>query len=323
MIGAEAGRTTAENYRRFAEREARGKSPLYEELAAGIADDDEVLALIDTLPPGKRQPNLVLAAARFLYGTPTGYPGLRATLIERWAQVRSVALARSTQTNEVGRCAALLPVLAELRRPLALIEIGASAGLCLLLDRYHYDYGTGARLGPADSRVRLDCELRGPGTPPAHLPAIVWRVGLDLDPVDVTDPDAVRWLETLVWPGQTTRLRRLRSALELATVDPPPVVRGDLRTDLPRLVAGAPADATMVVFHSAVLAYLPAADRARFAEQVAGPDVTWIGYEAPGVVAVADPPPAPPPDTGSAFLITHDGRQVAWADPHGAWLRRT
>ena len=57
MIGAEAGRTTAENYRRFAEREARGKSPLYEELAAGIAADDEVLAVIDTLPPGKRQPN--------------------------------------------------------------------------------------------------------------------------------------------------------------------------------------------------------------------------------------------------------------------------
>ncbi|MEU8993160.1 DUF2332 domain-containing protein [Streptomyces sp. NPDC048558] len=321
MIGAEAGRTTAENYRRFAEREARGKSPLYEELAAGIAADDEVLAVIDTLPPGKRQPNLVLAAARFLYDTPAGYPQLRATLVHRWPQVRSVVLAHSTQTNEVGRCAALLPVLADLPQPLALIEIGASAGLCLLLDRYRYDYGTGARLGPAHSRVRLDCKLRGRSTPPARLPTISWRAGLDLDPIDVTDPDAVRWLETLVWPGQTARLHRLQAALALAVTDPPQVMRGDLRTDLARLVAQAPADTTVVVFHSAVLAYLPPTDRAHFAEQVTALDVTWIGYEAPGVVAVADSPLTPPPDTGSAFLITRDGRSVAWADPHGDWLR--
>lgn len=79
----------------------------------------------------------------------------------------------------------------------------------------------------------------------------------------------------------------------------------------------------MVVFHSAVLAYLPPPDRDRFTEQVAALDVTWIGYEAPGVVVVAEPPPAPPPDAGCAFLITHDGRPVGWADPHGAWLRRT
>lgn len=321
VIGAEARRTTAENYRQFAEREARGKSPLYEELAAGIAADDEVLELVDTLPPDKRQPNLVLAAARFLYGAPDGYPQLRATLLRRWPQVRSVALARSTQTNEVGRCAALLPVLAELPQPLALIEIGASAGLCLLLDHYRYGYGIGAPLGPADSRVRLTCELRGRATPPARLPTVVWRAGLDLNPVDLTDPDAARWLETLVWPGQTARLHRLRAALACAAADPPQVVRGDLRTDLARLVAQAPADATVVVFHSAVLAYLPPADRARFAEQVTALDVTWIGYEAPGVVTSAAPP-APAPGTGSAFLITRDGRPAGWADPHGDWLHR-
>lgn len=322
MIGAEAERTTAENYQRFAELEARGKSPLYEELAAGVATDREVLALIDTLPVEKRQPNLILAAARVLYGTAAGYPEWRATVVRHWTEVREVALTHSTQTNEVGRCAALLPVLAELPQPLALIEVGASAGLCLLPDRYRYDYGAGAQLGPADSGVRLNCELRGGGTPPARLPTIAWRAGLDLNPVDLTDPHAARWLEALTWPGQTARLDRLQAALALASTDRPSVIRGDLRTDVPELVERAPAGATVVVFHSAVLAYLQPADRARFVEQVTARDVTWIGYEAPGVVPVAEPVPTPPSDAGSAFLITRDGRPVAWADPHGSWVRR-
>lgn len=136
MIGHEERRTTAENYRRFAEREARGKSALYEELAAGVATDDEVLALIDSLPTGKRQPNLVLAAVRFVAGTPGGYEQFRRALIDGWARVRAVVLSRSTQTNEVGRCASLVPLLAELPQPVALLEVGASAGLCLLLEHY-------------------------------------------------------------------------------------------------------------------------------------------------------------------------------------------
>lgn len=244
--------------------------------------------------------DLLLAAARARYGTPVGC---------------------STQTNEVGRCAALLPVLAELPQPLALIEVGASAGLCLLLDRYRYDYGADARLGAVHSQVRLGCELRGRSGPPARLPHVVWRAGLDLDPVEVTDPHAVGWLQTLVWPGQTARLHRLQAAPALAADDPPQVVRGDLRTGLARLVAQAPTGATVVVFHSAVLAYLPPTDRARFAEHVTAMDVTWIGYEAPGVVAAATPL-APAPDADSAFLITRNGYPVAWADPHGDWLRR-
>lgn len=131
----------------------------------------------------------------------------------------------------------------------------------------------------------------------------------------------MRWLEALVWPGQTARLHRLRTARALAATDPPQVARGDLRTDLARLVAQAPAQATVVVFHSAVLAYLSTEDREQFVEQVSTLDVVRVGYEAPRVAAVAGSPPAPP--TGFAFLITRDGQPVAWADPHGAWLHRT
>ena len=101
---------------------------------------------------------------------------------------------------------------------------------------------------------------------PARLPEVVWRAGLDLNPLDVTDPDQVRWLELLVWPGQEHRLEALRGALEVARADPPRLVRGDLTTDLPALAAEAPRDATLVIFHTAVLAYVPADGRRAFRE---------------------------------------------------------
>ncbi len=144
----------------------------------------------------------MLGAARFLYGTCCSYQEFRRLLVDGWADVRSVVLARATQTNEVGRCAALMPLLAELPQPVALLEVGASAGLCLLPDRYRYRYqperGPGRQLGPPQSPVTLTCELRGDTEPPTGLPQVAWRAGLDLDPVDITDPDAIRWLETLV-----------------------------------------------------------------------------------------------------------------------------
>src|SRR6185312_7670698 len=128
---------------RFADEEARGRSPLYEELARGVAGDHEVIAFLLTLPKEKRQPNLLLAALRRVSGTPADWPDFRRKLAGNRDAIRSVMLARSTQTNEPARCATLLPVLARLPQPLALIEVGASAGLCLLPDFYAYDYGGG------------------------------------------------------------------------------------------------------------------------------------------------------------------------------------
>ncbi len=97
-----------------------------------------------TLPDEKRQPNLLFAALRHVCGTPRDWPTFRALLREHASAVRATMLTRRTQTNEAGRCATLLPVLARLPQPLALLEVGASAGLCLLPDRYGYDYGRSA-----------------------------------------------------------------------------------------------------------------------------------------------------------------------------------
>src|SRR5699024_841578 len=246
-------RPIAEGYRLFAEREARGVSPVYEDWARRLAEDPEVLAQLETLPPHKRQPNLVFAAARW-HGAGEGYGSFRAALLDRWPSVRDTVLSRATQTNEAARCAVLLPFLAELPQPLALLEVGASAGLCLLPDRYSYRYDDGTELDPptGPSAVVFHCALEGI-TPPARLPEVVWRAGIDLGPVDVTDDDASAWLETLVWPGQEERRRRLRAALGIARRDPPRVVAGDLLKELPGLAREAPPHATLVVFHTAVL----------------------------------------------------------------------
>jgi hypothetical protein len=122
---------TADRYRRFAEIEARGRSPLYERLC--IANDRELLRLLLELPKERRQPNLLLAAMRFLYGTPGDWFRFRELLANEWGAVRAIMLGRSTQTNEPARCAVLLPLLVRLPQPLALLEVGASAGLCLCL----------------------------------------------------------------------------------------------------------------------------------------------------------------------------------------------
>jgi hypothetical protein len=87
---------------------------------------------------------------------------------------------------------------------------------------------------------------------------VVWRAGLDLNPLDVTDPETAQWLETLVWPGQNDRLARLRTAIDIVAAEPPRLVKGDLLADIDALIAEAPNDATLVVMHSSTLVYVPA-----------------------------------------------------------------
>jgi hypothetical protein len=224
----------SERYIRFADKEARGRSPLYEALARGVANDPEVIDFLLTFPPAKQQPNLLFAAVQFLAGTPGNFQDFKLRLLGNLNAVRSVMLARSTQTNEPARCATLLPVLARLPQPLALIEVGASAGLCLLPDFYGYDFGSRVIHPEAGKDYPVFSCAASPGTPlPTRTPHIVWRAGLDLNPLDAADPDQALWLEALVWPEQIGRLTGLRSALHVATVQQPRVVKASLIEDAP------------------------------------------------------------------------------------------
>ena len=299
------------------ELQVRGISPSYERICLGVAADDELIARLDTLPRPKRQPNLLLASVRFLDGPTSSYGEFRSFVFDEWDALAAAMSQRRTQTNEPARCATLLPVLAALPQPLALLEIGASAGLCLYPDRYAYRYNARPQVGT--SPVVFDCAVTGPAPLPAVLPNVAWRAGLDLNPLDVRSPDDRRWLEALVWPEQRTRFDTLHSALELAAADPPRIVRGDLTHDTAALAGQAPAAATLVVFHSAVLAYLDDAGRAAFAGQLrdiaATRPVVWLANEAPGVVVDIEAPAGPVP-----FVLSRDGVPIAFTGPHGQSL---
>jgi hypothetical protein len=125
MLGHDPTASTSENYRRFAALEARGTSPLYEHICAGISADRELLGFLGELPPRCRQPNLLLGVVRYAFGVQPTYGAFRETVLGHREQVADLLLRRRTQTNEPGRCAALLPILAALPQPLALLEVGA------------------------------------------------------------------------------------------------------------------------------------------------------------------------------------------------------
>lgn len=312
----------ADGFRRFA-REAGGRSPLYVDIAGTVADSQWTLEFLATMPEAKWQPNVLLAVVRYLYGTPAGGQEFVALVRARADEIADVMAVRSTQTNEPARCATLLPALARLPQPLALIEVGAAAGLCLLPDYYAYDY-QGHTIEPTAmcgvAPPRFSCRANSATPLPNRNLAVVWRAGLDLNPVDLRDEAEVRWLEALVWPGEEYRLPRLRAACEVARAIRPPVIQGDLRTGLAALAAQAPADATLVVFHTAVLVYVrDAGDREAFARSVGSAGAVWIANEGPQNIpglagfsrAHADP---------AAFLLCVDAAPVAWTDGHGTWI---
>ena len=232
--------------------------------------------------------------------------------------------ARSIQTNEVRRSWVLLPCFLELSRrtdapTFDVIELGSSAGFNLLWDRYQYAYDAGSS-GPQDALLELDGEEHPPV--PAKLlelqPRVRRRIGVDLDPVDVTTEEGALWLRSFVWPGQEGRLERLDQAIEAVRCAPPTLLRGDLAELLPELLAAHDPDVLTVVFETAVLGYLSYEDWERVGDSLAeaGRDgslaFVWTARPAEDVH-----------DYWGLWLQLWPGNGpelVAHADFHGAWI---
>jgi len=308
----------ADWYRR-ATRELAGHSPLHVAWAHGVAGDDEVIELIARLPRERRQPSLVFSVATWLGAEAGDYAAFRDWLVRHWPDVEAAARERRTQTNEVGRCAPLVVALARIPGPLALLEVGASAGLCAIPERYSYRFtlpsgeermlGSGA---PEIAAVVDDASLA-----PAALPDIRWRGGLDLAPLDAADPDDAAWLEALVPLDRPDRLARLRAAVATAAADPPVVLAGDALDGLAAAAADAPAGATLVVASLGTLVYLAPAARAAFPDAVAALGARLVTLEQSGV---ADRPAGGIP--AGRFVLALDGAPIAEASPHGDRMTR-
>ena len=300
----------AARFRHFAEVDFRGSSPLYERLALGVADDAEMLALAANTSPSQPPTLLLFGAAQYLllklpdeplaafYPTIAAapappddpYPYFRAFCLEHRDAIIQLLTTRLVQTHEVGRCALLLPVYGIVAsrtnyQPLSLVDVGCSAGLNLLWDRYAYDYGDGHFYGDAYSPLKLTCELRGDQRPPlpSHLPAVATRTGIDLNPIDLRDPDAVLWLKALIWPEHTERVVNLERAIEVLQHNPPSLLAGNALELLPQVIAETSADTVLCIYHTFSLYQLLPAAREQLSGIISAAsttrDIYWFGIE--------------------------------------------
>jgi hypothetical protein len=200
-----------------------------------------------------------------------------------------------------------------------MVELGPSAGLNLVWDRYRYEYANGA-WGDPSSPLTLRGEERMPV--PLELlalsPRVASRVGVDAEPIDVTTDEGARLLKSFVWADQTWRLELLDQAIAALRADPPELVRGDLLDELPRLLERRRAGSLSVVYATAVLGYLSDEDRARFRELMRG-----AGAVGP-LAFVSTGQSAHDEHTRWAMKVTiwpgGDRESIALADFHGAWL---
>ncbi|MFT3957261.1 MAG: DUF2332 domain-containing protein [Piscinibacter sp.] len=249
-------------------------------------------------------------------------PLLRRLLVDEAGHLRSF-LASAPQTNEVMRSAVLIGGHAAIARatglPLALREIGASAGLNLLWDRFHYTLGAQS-WGDAASPVQIVADWRGSAPAlPAHI-AVADRRGNDLLPIGLHDPAAVLRLRSYVWPDQLARAERLRGAIALAQRERPVVDAGDAADWVERQLAAPRAGVATVLVHSIVWQYLPPATRERIEATLAAAaarahrdaPLAWLRLEFFAKDAPAE----------LRLTLWPEGveRTLARSHPHGEWV---
>jgi hypothetical protein len=250
-----------------------------------------ILAALHDLALAGRAP--ALAAA---YAAADGDAAAEAAidaLLRMTDSIVDIAVRRRTRTDETVPCGVLYPAIAEVASRMGadvvgLIALGCSAGFGLAVDRVGISYSNGQSLGDPSSPVQLSCSVVGPRPVPARaMPEVAARVGIDLDPVDVTDADDARWLRACVWPDQPEGIARLEAEIALAATDPPTLLRGNAVEVLPDAFARVPPDALPLVTTTWALSRLPPESRRRFLhrldEAVAGRAVAWVSVEGVGV----------------------------------------
>jgi hypothetical protein len=293
--------TLAQRYIRFS-AECEGISPLYAFLSAQIAQDQELLTLAMACPLGQPPGNLLLGAVHFLLlqqpadplavyypsltadplSSTEAFPAFKRFCLDRQLALEEIIATHLVQTNEIRRCTYLLPAFAYIAgrtahagvaEPLALLEIGASAGVNLLWDHYDYRYqwqGRVTEAGATNSPVLLTCEVKGECLPaiPTVLPPVAWRMGLDRNPIDLRNAEQYLWLRALIWPEHHDRVALLEDARLVYHQHPPLLQHGDIATDFADLLAAMPAYSTPVIFHTHVFNQVAAEVQGQVVQQI-------------------------------------------------------
>jgi hypothetical protein len=262
----------------FAENECKGSSELYEFLAIEIAKDNELLEICTYVRNGQPVPNLLFGAVHYLllkgfeHKLKEFYPSIvveakphndsfayfkEFCLINKNEIIHLLQI-KLVQTNEVRRCAYLYPVFnfiyEKTKKPLALIEIGTSAGLQLLWDKYSYSYNANEVVGNKDSRLHITSELKGEITPflLSTPPPVSTRMGIDLNTVDLTDEEEYLWLKSLIWPEHKDRLMMFERAASYIKECLVQLVEGDGVSLLKGIVDRVSNDSAVCIFHTHV-----------------------------------------------------------------------
>lgn len=276
----------------YGSSDSDNNSPLYSKLALETARDEEILSLlIDSAQPVSIA-NLFFGAVHYLLlggaehplrhfypsliGAPRpsdeAFPDFKDFCMQYAEDIRHLVKTRSVQTNEVGRCTGLFPAFSYVHekaghKPLSLIEVGASAGLHLLWDRYSYNYG-GRQVG-GESEVLLACECVGLYPPLENtFPPISGRIGVDLNPIDVGDREATLWLRALIWPEHQDRAMTLEKALDVARSTPHRMVAGNAIDVLPEILPPGDEETAVCIYHSYVFNQRPVEEIKAFADLV-------------------------------------------------------
>ena len=321
-------------------------SSFYSWLALQTAEDREILRLLLHATTRPQRPHMLFAVVQYLlfsgvqdelaefYPGMTinprpreeAYPYFRAFCLRHTGEIERLVTTYGVQNNEVGRCADLLFAFDRVARqgdgkPLAMLELGPSAGLNMLWDRYGYDYGRLGYVGDRASPVQLHCELRGDILPtlPQAIPTVGWRMGIDLNPLDVHNPEAVRWLQALIWPEHRDRAQRIEAALALAQQQSLEIIVGDAVDRLPEAMAQVPTETTLCIYHSYALNQAPEPVRARIFAQIANFAQTRDLFR------VCEEWYAHVPQAELELFCYRDGEvqheKLAECEGHGRWLK--
>lgn len=338
--------TPSDYWSLFAIEAERIGSPLYARLARHIRDDARIRTIAEKAKPGQPHANIILGAVQYLLYegrphalkkqypslTPGAVPGpdicetFRDFCLQYEEDVTHLVTSRVTNTNEVARCTALLPGFQHIAREagtgLHMVEIGPSAGFNLNWDLYAYSYVSEGREVAAcptpDASLRLTAEARGSLVPriDLNMPQVLSRVGLELNPVHLSDPADRLWLKALIFPELLPRIARLDGAIATALKHPPPIRFGDALALITPTLEALPATGVPVVYHSFVTYQFSTDMQRRFDEALLAHSrrrplyrvsVEWEQAEHPVRVSRYD--------NGAATSVV-----LADCNPHGAWI---